>query len=721
MMLLLQVLNIHFVGLGIVAALQDASLAQQHDLVQRALEAGTWALETRDALGGLGNVSSCSGCQSILSVVKGIVANSDSPLISLGKQLCLAGTSYDDEFCNGAVELEVPAIADIIRIMDVGSKTSLQFCIAFLGVCDYPKVDLWQVPFPSRSSCQASQRSSTSGRDPIKVVQYSDIHIDEFYVTGSSTECDMPTCCRVFNESYAPGKTKFPAGPYGDHRCDSPTALEQSMYKAIEKFVPDAALTIFTGDIIGGGVWNTSKPYNEAEIEHAYDNMNDHLHLVYGTAGNHESNPANIFEPNSLGNETQWVYDALSDQWSRWIGSEAEQQARKSGAYSTKYPKGNLRIISLNTNIYYQFNFILFQRETIRDPNGQIAWLVSELDAAEKAGENVWIIGHMPFGLSDTLRDGSNYLDQVVNRYSETIKAMFFGHTHRDHFEISYSNYSNRQSSNAVAMSYICPALTPTSGMPSFRVYEVDPVTFAVLDFTAYIANMSSSSYQTAGPVWEKYYTAKEVYGSVVTPPLTDAKAELTPAFWHNVTEAFVSDNKIFFDYMSRKTRGWEVTNKCNGSCKTSEICQLRAARSQDNCETPTPGVHFTKRTEPNADATKYDKCGVPVFVEMFRSLAARQDLLELLQREFLSQGGIVQPFKRGESMAATESGAATGSVKPMDTPQDTDCAVSHQPTEAPSGNNSAPTTTNVVKVGGVPQAGPLGFMAMLMFGALAL
>jgi sphingomyelin phosphodiesterase len=61
------------------------------------------------------------------------------------------------------------------------------------------------------------------------------------------------------------------------------------------------------------------------------------------------------------------------------------------------------------------------------DPSGQLAWLVSELQAAEDAGERVYIIGHMPMGAGDAFYDGSNYFDQIVNRYDATIAALFFG------------------------------------------------------------------------------------------------------------------------------------------------------------------------------------------------------------------------------------------------------------------------------------------------------
>jgi sphingomyelin phosphodiesterase len=37
--------------------------------------------------------------------------------------------------------------------------------------------------------------------------------------------------------------------------------------------------------------------------------------------------------------------------------------------------------------------------------------------------------------------------------------------------------------------------LTPTSGPPAYRIYDVDPKTFGVLDFTVYIANISDPAY----------------------------------------------------------------------------------------------------------------------------------------------------------------------------------------------------------------------------------
>lgn len=74
------------------------------------------------------------------------------------------------------------------------------------------------------------------------------------------------------------------------------------------------------------------------------------------------------------------------------------------------------------------------------DPGGQLAWLVTELQSAEDAGERVYIIGHMPMGAGDAFYDGSNYFDQIVNRYEATIAALFFGRLPISSVSIMHAN-----------------------------------------------------------------------------------------------------------------------------------------------------------------------------------------------------------------------------------------------------------------------------------------
>lgn len=78
--------------------------------------------------------------------------------------------------------------------MRLNSKSSRLFCITFLGLCPYPDVELFEPEFPSPELGNGTVEPS--GREPIKVVHFSDIHIDPLYTEGANTECSKPICCR---------------------------------------------------------------------------------------------------------------------------------------------------------------------------------------------------------------------------------------------------------------------------------------------------------------------------------------------------------------------------------------------------------------------------------------------------------------------------------------------------------------------------------------------
>jgi sphingomyelin phosphodiesterase len=163
--------------------------------------------------------------------------------------------------------------------------------------------------------------------------------------------------------------------------------------------------------------------------------------------------------------------------------------------------------------------------------------------------------------------------------------------------------------------------MTPTSGHPSFRVYSVDPETFGILDAETYIASMDNEAAFQSGPKWTKYYSAKDTYGPLVTPNIaSNAAAELTPAFWHNVTVVLENSDDQFAAYYARKSRGWEPAS-CDADCKKEEICGLRALRSESNCHVTKPGVHFNKRDHDHGHG---DECEGTVMKMVLRGLVGR-------------------------------------------------------------------------------------------------
>lgn len=578
------------------------------------------------------NAATCTACEALLIVLKVLAATGNANFVQVITDVCIDAGVEDADVCTGAIALEGPILAHDLRQMTIGTRTSTLFCLTVFGLCQWPDVEEYNVTLSAKPN---TARPNPSGETPIQIVHISDIHVDLFYETGASYNCTKNICCRPYTSDDEPGITDYPAGEYGNHACDSPLALEQSLYAAIESLVPNRAFTIFTGDVVEGAVWLVNDTEVTNDLNDAYSRMKD-IGQVFAVVGNHDTSPVNSFPPAAVDTtiSSQWAYDVMASEWTSWLGSTVAGDADSNyGSYSVLTATG-LRIISVNTNFWYKQNFWLYEATMERDPSGQLAWLAAELEAAEAAGERVWLIGHMPLGTSDSFHDQSEYFDQIVQRFDATISALFFGHTHQDEFQISYSTPASPSADTAVMVSYIAPALTPTSGNPTFRVYSVDPVTFGILDYTVYYANISSQSYQS-DPTWEVLYSVKEAYGSLVNPPVTEASAELTPAFWHDLTVLFEENDDVYQAWYGRRGRDYSEAT-CTGTCKTTSICQLRAAQSQYNCATVSPGINF-KRDASNTTAIPRGDCEGSVTIPIFSSSTFQSALVTTLEESFLN------------------------------------------------------------------------------------
>lgn len=598
-----------------------------------------------DVLTDIEDLAECSACQALLVVLQALAHLGNDAFTDTIVAVCELLEIEDDDVCAGAIGLEGPILAHDLRDMSIPSKTSELFCLTIFGLCQWPDVDTSFSVVDIDDKPANASRPAPSGETPLQVVHISDIHVDRNYTTGASYNCTKNICCRAYDADDAPGVTDYPAGPYGNAACDSPVSLEESLYAAVAQLVPNRTFTIFTGDVVEGDVWLTTDAEVTSSLDDAYGRMaGAGLGQTYAVVGNHDSCPVDSFPPAAVDTtyaaETQLFYDALAADVEGWVGSAAAAEVSSNyGSYSVLDATTGLRIISLNTNLWYKSNYWMYEATMEHDPSGLLAWLAAELAAAEVAGERVWLLGHMPLGSSDAFHDQSYYFDAIVQRFDATIAAVFYGHTHKDEWELAYSDYADQSAATATMVSYIAPALTPTSGNPTFRVYSVDPVTFAVLDFTVYYANLSAPTYQTDGPTWEALYSAKATYGAALG--YTDPAAELTPAFWHNVTALFESDDDAFQQYVARKNRDYGTAAACTGDCKTLEICQLRAAQAQYNCAAVTPGINLKHKRKRDVDESAHDDhaCESSVVAPVMSSIYS-DDGIDALRTALVSVAG---------------------------------------------------------------------------------
>ncbi|KAG6827566.1 hypothetical protein H0H92_011289 [Tricholoma furcatifolium] len=535
------------------------------------------------------DATSCAACHALLVPLQALAVLGNSAFTNAIIGVCKVVGIEDDDVCEGIIGQQGPILAHDLRSISVLGQTATKICDSALGLCQPPEVNAYTVPFPQSAPTNPKVWIS-KGRAPFQVSHFSDVHIDRHYTPGADANCTKPICCREYADSSNP--PAVPAGPIGAHNCDTSPALARSLLEVIPA---SNAFSIFTGDVVEAAVWLVDETEVTSDLMTFNNEMASLLKTpVYPAIGNHEVAPINLY-PRSTADTpdaAQWVYDTQSRGWETWINSTAASDVENtSGCYSVVHPGTSLRytdilsilrpisncmsidvrVISINTGYWYKANFRKFDGLNDRlspDPNGIFAFLVQELQAAEDAGQRAWIIGHMAPGRQDVLSDQSNYFDQVVQRYKNTIAAQFYGHSHQDQFEIAYSDYNNQTEANAafeLILSF--EPMTqpwPVDGNPAFKMYDIDPDTYEVMNAYVYFAT------------WQLYYSSRAMWG-----PLVNATAEepLGPAFWHRVTELFETNTTAFQQYNTFLTRGYNVK------------------------EVSKPGLSLRRRDEDNSEA----------------------------------------------------------------------------------------------------------------------
>merc|ERR1719410_1289023 len=161
---------------------------------------------------------------------------------------------------------------------------------------------------------------------------------------------------------------------------------------------------------------------------------------------------------------SSWLYTSMSRYFSPWLLKEQQLQMSKTGSYSYQV-KPNLTIISVNNNFCNNLNLWLLPHP--RDPANRLTWLVEELHKAETSGGKVYIISHIPPGLSDCLVSWSHQYTRIVTRFSNIILGQFYGHTHFDEFSVLYNSQGE-----PISVGFIAPSVTPHDGLnPAYRIY----------------------------------------------------------------------------------------------------------------------------------------------------------------------------------------------------------------------------------------------------------
>lgn len=173
----------------------------------------------------------------------------------------------------------------------------------------------------------------------------------------------------------------------------------------------------------------------------------------------------------------KWLYEHLWSLWQAWLDpNDADiKNTILEGGYYTVVPEPGFRIISLNNNDCYLFNWFIFQDGKIAIK--QLQWLHDTLLKAEQNNEKVHILAHIPSGSADCWTVWAREYNHLIARFSSTISGIFNGHTHKDEMIVHYS-----KNGHAAGVSWNGGSLTSYSYKnPNYRIYTVEPVTYVSL------------------------------------------------------------------------------------------------------------------------------------------------------------------------------------------------------------------------------------------------
>ncbi|XP_048209970.1 acid sphingomyelinase-like phosphodiesterase 3a isoform X2 [Perognathus longimembris pacificus] len=359
-------------------------------------------------------------------------------------------------------------------------------------------------------------------------------------------------------------------GPFGDVLCDSPYQLILSAFDFIKNSGQEASFMIWTGDS------PPHVPVPELSTDTVIKVITNMTTTVQSLFPNFQVFPA-------LGNHDYWpqdqlpiatskVYDAVANLWKPWLDEEAISTLKKGGFYSQRVKcNPNLRIISLNTNLYYGPNIVTINKT---DPANQFEWLENTLNLSQQSKEKVYIVAHIPVGylpftsgITAMRQYYNEKLIDIFRRYSNVIAGQFYGHTHRDSIMVL-----SDEKGRPINSGFVAPAVTPVKGVsqketnnPGVRLFQYEPGNYTLLDMLQYYLNLTEANLKGESN-WKLEYILTQTYD------IKDAQ----PLSLHGLAKQFsMLDSKEFIKYYNYYFVSFDSSVICDKNCKALQICAI--------------------------------------------------------------------------------------------------------------------------------------------------
>ncbi|XP_022919311.2 sphingomyelin phosphodiesterase-like [Onthophagus taurus] len=514
-------------------------------------------------------------CNTCRYVIDGVIkfqrsGVSKEDMLKLIKYLCNTFSDHGPLMCNSMADMEIDAM--LFMINNRKNLTADRVCSIYLQnhLCVDPDEYDWVIDLPTEPNKKDSV--NINDKKPFKILHLTDIHVDPDYKPGSDADCGKPLCC----QSGVGNNSETTAGFWGDyHVCDMPWHSVSDLLQHVTTQHSDVKYVYFTGDIIAH-TWKTTKESNTKVIQQLSREFKKYFKStkVFPILGNHEAHPCDYYAPLNVSLEsvsTQWLFDMVSSEWSEWL-PESAQETLKIGGYYTVLVEPGFRIIALNSNVCYIYNLWLVHNDY--DQYSQLKWLVETLTEAEKKGEFVHILSHIPPGGIECWKIWLKNFNRIIRRFSKNVRAQFNGHTHLDEIRI----FLDETKSQAVNVAYNGGSFTTFIGNnPNYRVYDISPEN-DVIDYQEYIYNLTEANRNpNSPPNWFKLYSFKEAYGLKST-NLSDLY-DLTLRMKKDPEKLLL---KQYYKFYTRES-DVKMTEPCNSKCLDNLMCSITGVDFKDS------------------------------------------------------------------------------------------------------------------------------------------
>ncbi|GMT32024.1 hypothetical protein PFISCL1PPCAC_23321, partial [Pristionchus fissidentatus] len=531
--------------------------------------------------------TSCSACEFAVRVVHNMWGSGtmDECAAEFIDTICEELQIYDHFVCAGIGSAFADEAVWVIGEILVEPEELCGLLIENCGNFVNPLLATWNLTIADNKPAIVKPTPIDKSKPTIKVLHLSDLHVDRKYTVGMEAKCGEPQCCRpmgdpdeIFivkpNEEIADNdRIEQPAGQWGTvGDCDSPYWLLTNMLDHIAATHKDIDYVVVSGDLESHADWDYTRERHQEMVKNSSDTIRARLPNLptFFAVGNHEGVPIDSFAPHFTPERfhMDWLYGTMADAWKGWVPEDQMDTVWYSGCFMRKMWPG-LRIISLNNGYGDHVNFFLYVNQT--DPDGTMSWFQNQLEEAEKAGDKVHVVAHIPGGAGEALDGWAINYYHIVNRFEATITAQFFGHTHSEEFNMFYENPDDA-SSRPTGVSWSAPSLTTYSEyFPAYRVYEIEGQfagsQYRVIDWAEYYVNLTEANATPAkDPEW------KTLYASVLDEyEMKDA----SPAEWDRFITNMITDDKLFARYRKNFYRQTDMGD-CDWSCRRAFLCSAR-------------------------------------------------------------------------------------------------------------------------------------------------